>query len=286
MAPEDYGNRLFQIITNESFTAEFIAGIAGDRLQSDEEKALFNKLTEESGDDFYVKLLFFITHEIFEERQAFALWEGILRHKQSLAAALGRNVEITVATLDYLTNIKSELRRPQLIGEAFFAKIAEMSSIDPLTKLYNRQHLSQVVESERLRYVRYSIPFSLLMIDLDNFKDINDAYGHQEGDSIIVRVSAEICASLRELDVCTRYGGDEFLLILPHTEQEMAFEIAERIRSKIETLPKESHGITLSIGVSSCPRNGTEIEGLIKAADDAAYSSKRHGKNATTIQGA
>ena len=230
MGNGDYENRLYQILTNEDFTSEFVAGLAGDRLQGKEEKELLELLIKESGDDFYAKLLFFITHEIFDERKAVRLWKEILEHKDNLAKRLGRNVEITVATLDYLTNIKSELPNPKLIGTTFFGKIAEMSSIDPLTKLYNRQHLHQVLENEFLRFDRYGVPFSVAIIDLDRFKRVNDTYGHQEGDAVLIKISREISANLRELDVCARYGGDEFMIVLPHTTVEKTFELAERMR--------------------------------------------------------
>jgi len=103
---DDYQNRLFQILNNESFSSEFISGIAGDRIQDQEEKKLYEKLLHEAGDDFYVKLLFFITHEIFDKQNALQLWNEIIAHKENLTVLLNRNVEITVATLDYLSNIK------------------------------------------------------------------------------------------------------------------------------------------------------------------------------------
>jgi len=284
MSIGDFDNRLFQILTNEAFTPEFIAGMAGDRLQGEDEKKLFDLLIKESGNDFYTKLLFFITHEVFEKNKASQLWREILKHKEDLAKQLNRNVEITVATLDYLTNIKSELSNPQLIGATFFGKIAEMSSIDPLTKVYNRQHLNQILESEYLRYNRYKVSFSVALIDIDHFKEVNDTYGHQEGDAVLIRISHEISENLRELDVCARYGGDEFMIVLPHTNITMTYEIAERIREKTEEISNEVKGVTLSIGVACCPWNATTIDALIEAADAALYLSKENGKNRTTIR--
>lgn len=181
MGHGDYESRLYQILTDEDFTPDFIAGMAGDRLQGEEEKKLLKTLIKESGDDFHAKLLFHITHEIFDEPKAIILWKGILEHKEKLAKQLGRNVEITVATLDYLTNIKSELPNLKLIGTTFFRMIAEMSSIDPLTKLFNRQHLHQVLENEFLRYKRYGVPFSIAMIDIDHFKHVNLSTGTRSG---------------------------------------------------------------------------------------------------------
>jgi len=281
---ENYDNRLFQILNNESFSSEFIAGIAGDRIQGPDEKKLYAKLLQESGDDFYVKLLFFITHEVFEESHAIELWKEIIDHKNKLSAILNRNVEITVATLDYLSNIKNELSNPQLIGEAFIGKIAEISSVDPLTKLFNRQHLKQVLDNEFIRYQRYKIPFSIVFIDIDNFKKINDTHGHQIGDKVLLNISNIIIKDLRDLDVCTRYGGDEFLLVLPHTNQSKAYDIGERIRRNIELKSTDLYAASLSIGISCCPYHATSVEALIKVADNATYASKLSGKNKTTMK--
>jgi len=281
---EEYNNRLFQILNNESFSSKFIAGIAGDRLQSIEEKELYDKLLQESGDDFYVKLLFFITHEVFEKEHALKLWKEIIDHKNKLSSILNRNVEITVATLDYLSNIKNELSNPQIIGEAFIGKIAEISSIDPLTKLFNRQHLKQVLDYEFIRYRRYKIPFSIVFIDIDKFKSINDKYGHQSGDEVLINISDLIIKDLRDLDVCTRYGGDEFVLVLPHTNQLKAYEIGERIRKNVKLQSSALYNTSLSIGIACCPYHATSIKDLINTADASAYVSKENGRNQTTMK--
>jgi len=280
---EDYQNRLFQILNNESFSAEFISGIAGDRIQDKEEKVLFEKLLSEAGDDLYVKLLFFITHEVFEKQNAVTLWNEIIDHKNKLSSLLNRNVEITVATLDYLSNLKKELSSPQLIGETFIGKIAELSSIDPLTKLYNRQHLKQFLDNEFIRYKRYKIPFSIVFIDIDKFKNVNDTLGHKAGDDILINVTKIITSDLRDLDICTRYGGDEFVLVLPHTNQSKAYEIAERIRKKVEIHSYKLSDITLSMGIACCPYHANTLETLMAEADNAVYISKEKGKNRTSM---
>ena len=115
---------------------------------------------KKSGDDLYVKILFYITHQIFLKDDSKKLWEEILEHKYNLSKTLNRNVEITVATLDYLTNIKCKIENPKLIGEAFIGKIAELSSSDGLTKLYNRSYLLTKIKEELKRYKRYKTTFS------------------------------------------------------------------------------------------------------------------------------
>ena len=279
----DYNNKLFEILNNESFTSDFISGIAGDRLQNEEEKDLVEKLLIETGGDLYVKLLFYITHQIFNTEKAKLLWDEILNHKKYLSEMLKRNVEITVATLDYLTNIKDEIKNPKLIGEAFLGKIVEISSVDPLTKLFNRQYLYVRMEEEIKRFERYNTTFSILLIDIDDFKKVNDIYGHQKGDKVLLQISQLLNQSLRDLDMCARYGGEEFIIVLPHTGINLAEEIAERIRSRIQNHYSENLKLTISIGLSNCPSSATTKYKLIKQADSALYDSKKRGKNQITI---
>lgn len=280
----NHNNKLFEIINNESFTSRFISGIAGDRILDDNEKILFEKLLKESNEDLYVKLLFYITHQIFNIEQAKTLWDEIIKHKDYLSKILKRNVEITVATLDYLTNIKDEIKNPKLIGEAFMGKIAEISSIDPLTKLYNRYYFLIKMEEEIKRYKRYNSTFSIIFIDIDDFKKVNDAYGHQKGDEVLVELSSIISKSLRDLDICARYGGEEFIIILPHTDINSAEEIAERIRRKVEKYYSKDLKITISIGMANCPVSAATTRYLINRADRALYVSKKGGKNRITIK--
>ena len=275
-------NKLFQILNNKSFSSEFIAGIAGDHLQSEEDKNLFDMILSETGDDVYVKLLFHLTCEVFEKNRAAQLWREILQHKKDLSKQLDRNVEITVATLDYLTNIKREIESPKIIGEAFLGKIAEISSVDALTKLFNRQHLNQILTIEFARFRRYSTQFSILLIDIDNFKTINDRYGHQAGDGVLIDISRILTSDLRELDVCTRYGGEEFIIVLPHTGEDEAYDIAERIRLKTMTFFDSTIHLTISLGLATITPNMVSVVELIKIADEALYASKASGRNRTT----
>ena len=271
--------KLFDILNNELFTSKFIAGIAGDRILNNVEKKLFKKLLDETGDDLYVKLLFYITHQVFPLHESKKLWDAILNHKNKISKILRRNIEISVATLDYLTNIKNEIKNPKLIGEAFIGKIAEITSVDSLTKLYNRQYLILKMKDELNRYIRYDTPFSIFLLDIDNFKKINDTLGHQKGDEILLKFATLLKDSKRELDICARYGGEEFIMVLPHTNLKEAVSIAERLRIKIKKQFEDDTKLTTSIGISNCPKNSKTIKSLIKKADEALYMSKTNGKN-------
>ena len=281
---QNIDNQLFEIINNKLFTSEFISGIAGDTVLSNKDKKMYDKLLNEIGDDLYVKILFYITHQIFLKDDSKKLWEEILIHKYNLSKILNRNIEITVATLDYLTNIKCKIENPKLIGEAFIGKIAELSSSDGLTKLYNRSYLLIKIKEELKRYKRYKTTFSFMILDIDDFKIVNDQYGHQKGDDVLKKIGIILNNSRRDLDICARYGGEEFAIVLPHTNINEAKLISERLRDRVEDYFQNDTKITISIGVSNCPKSSIILEDIIKKADDALYESKRSGKNKVTLK--
>jgi diguanylate cyclase (GGDEF)-like protein len=158
-----------------------------------------------------------------------------------------------------------------------------LSTIDSLTDLYNRAFFFNAIDHEIQRAQRFRRVFCLLMMDLDGLKAINDRYGHYHGDVVLRGVAQLIRAGLRGIDVAARYGGDEFVALLPETDPTGAYVVAEKIRQLVSDLLVESggHEITtsLSIGVVSYPDDGQTSDELMIAADEAMYSSKRLGKN-------
>ena len=167
----------------------------------------------------------------------------------------------------------------------------ELSVTDDLTQLYNSRYLSQVLRRETKRASRSGRPLSLLFIDLDGFKGINDAHGHLFGSRALVEAAGVIRASARETDIVARFGGDEFALVLPDTGSEGALSVGERIRDKIAAWRfLEGAGLsiplTVSIGVATLPDVAASAEQLIQAADEAMYWVKEHGKNGISIAGA
>jgi diguanylate cyclase (GGDEF)-like protein len=158
-----------------------------------------------------------------------------------------------------------------------------LSTVDSLTDLYNRGYFFNSVDHEIQRGQRFRRGFCLLMMDLDGLKSINDRYGHYQGDVVLRGVAQLIRAGLRAIDVAARYGGDEFVALLPETDPSGAYVVAEKIRQMVSELLIQSggHQITtsLSIGVVSYPDDGQTADELMIAADEAMYSSKRLGKN-------
>ena len=163
-----------------------------------------------------------------------------------------------------------------------------LSVTDDLTQLYNSRYLSQVLRRETKRASRSGRPLSLLFIDLDGFKAINDTYGHLYGSRALVEAAGLIRLSARETDVVARFGGDEFALILPDTGSEGAAAVGERIRKHVNDhkfLAGFDIHLTVSVGVATLPDVAVSTEGLIQAADEAMYHVKDHGKNGIYISG-
>jgi diguanylate cyclase (GGDEF)-like protein len=172
-----------------------------------------------------------------------------------------------------------------LSGLAISDKMNSLITREELTGLFNRAYIRQRLEEEYYRTKRYDHPLSLMMIDLDNFKALNDRYGHAAGDHLLRYFSHLVADTLRPSDIAARYGGEEFLVILPETAREEALEVAERLRKKISLYPfridsrKEDVQFTISIGISSHPDNGQSADDLITQADMALYEAKKEGKN-------
>jgi len=156
---------------------------------------------------------------------------------------------------------------------------------DELTDLYNYRYLQQRLDEEIGRADRYSKRLSFLMLDIDNFKRVNDTHGHRVGDGVLAEMAQVIKSTVREVDVVARYGGEEFSVVLPETDASGAFIVAEKIREAVSIARfKDENGertihITVSIGLASYPVHAHDKESLLKAADDAVYRAKETGKN-------
>jgi diguanylate cyclase (GGDEF)-like protein len=163
-------------------------------------------------------------------------------------------------------------------------ELADLSITDDLTGLYNSRHFFTVLERELERAKRYGHPISLVMLDSDTLKQVNDQHGHQKGDEHLRMISQVLKENLRSSDWAFRYAGDEFVLILPMTEPEDAMQIGERLRQRIATVGEEL-GIanTISVGVAAYPYHALNAELLLGAADRALYQSKRSGKNRISL---
>jgi len=226
----------------------------------------------------YSKLIFILAHRKLSEDKAYILWNKINAHRKSLKEILGRPVGINVATLDYLENIVSQNNTFKIIDESSFEELIDFSTIDELTQLYNRDVFEIFIQKLFNESKRDQGVISYAMFDIDDFKMVNDTYGHQTGDDVLKGVGQIIKESIREMDIAVRYGGEELGVIFPNIDKESAMLIAERIRKNIEAAFEHNWHITISCGVADS-YDKEDIESLINAADEALYRAKENGKN-------
>ena len=162
-------------------------------------------------------------------------------------------------------------------------ELRELAVRDGLTNLFNRRYLDETLERELARAKREGYPLSLVMIDIDHFKNLNDTYGHQAGDKVLRELAALLWGNIRTEDVPCRYGGEEFLVLLPRMPLAIALERAESWRKAFEAM-RVSFGdfqlqATLSCGLSAYPEHARTPDDLLRCCDDALYAAKRGGRN-------
>lgn len=163
-------------------------------------------------------------------------------------------------------------------------ELAELATLDPLTGLYNRREMTRLLEEEIARASRYRRELALLWIDFDHFKVINDSFGHAAGDAVLRNVSERMRTGIRSVDVIGRFGGEEFVVLLPEMGVEDALETAERLRLLVGSRPVpletgDAATLTISIGVAVFPMHGHSPDSLCAAADKAMYRAKEAGRN-------
>jgi two-component system cell cycle response regulator len=168
--------------------------------------------------------------------------------------------------------------------EESLQRVEQMAATDPLTGLYNRRHFSKVSEQLFAESNRYGHDLSCVMIDLDGYKQLNDSFGHGVGDQLLQVAGRVISANMRKMDVAARYGGDEFILLLPHATAEEAVSVIERVREQFRTesalVLNRDHGVNMSVGVGSLRVNHPATAGqLLAMADAALYRAKDAGRN-------
>lgn len=163
-------------------------------------------------------------------------------------------------------------------------ELEKRANTDGLTGLFNHRYFQDALTHELSRSERYNHPLSLVVADIDDFKKINDTFGHKKGDLALKSLANSIANSVREFDIPCRIGGEEFVIILPETPSEEALAVAERLRMDIISTPIEDIGqITVSLGVATFPEHATDKDSLIESADAAMYKAKRQGKNRALI---
>jgi len=228
---------------------------------------------------------------IHDRRQVFigrmVTFQDITEWRSMVEELNTKNQDLSIRNKE-LTIIQEEL-------SSVNKKLELMATTDSLTGCYNRRYLFQMMEYQISFDRRYQIPYSIILLDIDYFKQTNDTYGHQVGDKVLKQTAELISSRLRQTDIFARYGGEEFLIFLPHTKHEYAVKLAEQLRSLVERntvqTDQGSIGITISIGIASSDDEGvhdiedvkSHILEMVARADDALYHAKHQGRNRVAI---
>ena len=225
-----------------------------------------------------------------EEEKRTGSYIGIaLKAHNATIGAIGidtsSKIGLTVDEMDFMAVLSYQIAAG-IEKTRLFEKTQKMSQFDGLTGLYNHRMFQEKLQQEINRRGRTRRPLSLMMLDIDHFKQFNDDYGHQAGDAVLRQISAVMLHQSRSdsTDVCCRYGGEEFAIIMPDSELHHAVKVAERLRKAIEnhsfSIQDRETRVTVSIGLASISGNeDLSPEGLVKKADDALYLSKKNGRN-------
>jgi diguanylate cyclase (GGDEF)-like protein len=265
--------------------------LCDDSLSGDRAAGALSELARQHGDRVYAELLFLLCHLRFEPDQARDHWNAIDEHRRSMADRLGTEVDLRVALASYFVQVNRQLRNPKIIELQLFAETERSASRDSLTGLCNyrlfREHLDRELQKGR----RVDSTLSLVMIDIDSFKNYNDLNGHEAGNQVLISIASLLRSSIRDVDIAARYGGEEFALVLPSTSKIGACRVAERALGEIE-----SHGfrhretqpggkVTVSMGIATFPADASKTQELIEHADQALYVAKSRGKNQVYLYG-
>jgi len=163
----------------------------------------------------------------------------------------------------------------------YFDRVRQLAYMDGVTGIFNRRYFELRIAEEMARSTRHGLTFSVIMVDIDHFKQLNDEFGHLVGDEVLRQVSAILTQQLRKSDVLSRFGGEDFAIITPETALDSALAVADKLRRVVESwhFPGVARPVTISAGVAEFPAQGGTRDELVKSADEALYAAKQTGRN-------
>ena len=217
----------------------------------------------------------------------------LVAHGETVGLLFLQRLQLAAKAQKAAVTLESKLRLASAVGEEISLALANLklrdtlrqqSLRDPLTGLYNRRFLEEYLVHERVRATRKNRPLSVIMLDIDHFKRVNDTFGHDAGDAVLRRMGLVLQGHVRGSDIACRIGGEEFALLLPEASLVTAYQRAERILDTVRHMQIKHRGqvlgaITVSMGVAAFPKHGDTPEALIRAADQALYQAKQGGRN-------
>lgn len=246
-----------------------------------------NQQIAEGGSEFCINIFQTLASLDLPLETAKKYWFEVVEHRRFLADKLLRPVDLITAMSDYLRTATAHHPHARLVEMDSYEKIIHDTMHDSLTGLFNRLYFNETYEQQISLAKRYNTDLSVLFLDIDNFKDINDSLGHIAGDIALQQVASIIREEKRDSDIAARYGGEEFVLLMPHTENVNAYVLAERIRRQIESTIFNHRGqewkLTISGGLASFPLDAEEPKNLLDLADSALYFAKGAGKNTISL---
>ena len=272
----------YRCLSDEHWTMKFVSS-GCQRLTGYDSQALVDNRDVSYASIIHEADRHLIEREIKQalaQRRPFEMEYLIRRRDGALIWVWEQGQAVTIEGREYLEGIVLDINQRKLMEQ----ELERMATHDPLTGLYNRRELERQFKEELARARRYGRPLSLLWLDLDHFKTINDDYGHLAGDEVLRELSRLLQTHVRAVDYAARYGGEELLIVLPELDQSGALEMAERLRGLVESTrirvsSGEQLGVTVSIGVASYPLDGETADQLFSKADEAMYQAKQSGRN-------
>ncbi|OGQ98486.1 MAG: hypothetical protein A2505_06100 [Deltaproteobacteria bacterium RIFOXYD12_FULL_55_16] len=245
------------------------------------------ELIEQDGTALCKVIIHVLSHLDLPLEEAERCWWEIVQHHSELSALVGRTLSLQTAMCDYFSFASKHIKNPKIVDMHLFEETLQELSIDYLTGLSNKKVFERHLVQELAKAERRKRPLSLIFLDLDNFKYVNDNFGHQAGDLVLKRVSSIINTLKRIEDTASRYGGEEIAIILSDTDKYQALIFAERIRVQIEEMrlnfAEHEIKITISAGIAAYPMDAGDEIALLSNADYALYSAKRNGKNLVSL---
>lgn len=246
-----------------------------------------NTLAGENGEDTYSVIIQTLTSLDLKPKEAKKCWFEIISHRENISNTLGRKISLLTTISDYFFSFEKSLKNHKIVEISAYEKIIKDSTHDDLTGLFNKAYMQDALSQHMSLAKRHNTDLSILFLDIDDFKEINDTFGHHTGDIVLKNVAHTISQEMRASDIISRFGGDEFVLLMPNTYKINALLISERLRKTIQqkaiTLKGTTHQITVSGGVAGFPVDARKVENLLNLADSALYRAKGAGKNSISF---
>jgi diguanylate cyclase (GGDEF)-like protein len=271
------------------YREELLAVLKEDAHNEERLIKRLDQIRTQSGLQAYAALLLILTRLPFEEAEARQHWEAVLKHRRSLCESLKRQVGLRVAMLDYFVNINRQLTSPRIVDLSFTDRQDATAPIDAQTGLWNTRQFLSALQKESRRSKRYRLDLSVLYLDLDDYREVNERHGELVGDILLREIAILLKNKIRDIDMAARLAGEEFGLILPETERMGAYLVAERIRKEAERhfLRRDIDGrpiaLTVTVGVAKYPEDATTADRLVRRAEEAMHQAKARGGNTVGV---